>query len=203
MTRHSDDDPILLSSFFHRSCAVVARDLLGRHLRRGGVVLRITETEAYLGPADTACHTARGRTPRNAAMWGPLGRAYVYRCYGLHWMLNVVCGAEGGGEAVLIRSAAPVAGEEEWLPRRGGRRDLAGPGKVAAALGIDRSFDHHDLTVEGGLELRAGRPATEVLRGPRVGIDSAAPADRDAPLRFAVAGEASVSARRTLSPETG
>ncbi len=189
--------------FFSRPCALVARALLGCHLRHGDVELRITETEAYLGPHDTACHTARGRTARNASMWGPPGRAYIYRCYGLHWMLNVVCGTEGDGAAVLIRSAAPIRGEEVWLPRRGGRRDLAGPGKVAAVLALDRSFDGHDLTAPGGLEVRPGAPPARLLVGPRVGIGYAAPADRDAPLRFALADEPQVSARRALAPLPG
>lgn len=193
---------IVEARFFARPVEAVARALVGAHLRHGPVELRIVETEAYLGPHDTACHTARGRTERNAAMWGPLGRAYVYRCYGLHWMLNVVCGVEGGGSAVLIRAAEPLAGAEVWLPRRGGRADLAGPGKVAAALGLDRSFDGHDLAAEGGLELHAGTPPARLLAGPRVGIDYAAPADRDARLRFADA-DARVSARRTLAPLDG
>jgi DNA-3-methyladenine glycosylase len=196
-TPRSDD--VLGSGFFSRPCAEVALALLGRWVQHGDVVLEITETEAYLGPHDTACHTAKGRTARNAAMWGPVGRAYVYRCYGLHWMLNVVSGTEGGGAAVLIRSAAPVRGEAVWLPRRSGRRDLAGPGKVAAALGVERANDGDDLTDPAGLSLRWGRPATAWLHGPRVGVDYAAPADREALLRFAVADERRVSARKTLS----
>lgn len=190
-------------SFYARPCSEVARDLLGRWIVLGEIVLAITETEAYLGPEDSACHTSVGRTARNAAMWGPVGHAYVYRCYGLHWMLNVVAGREGGGAAVLIRSAAPVAGEAVWLPRRGGRRDLAGPGKVAAALGLDRSWDGHDLAAPGGLSLAAGRPVVAVRSGPRVGIDSAAPADRAARLRFAPVGEPSVTFPRALAPVAG
>lgn len=163
---------------------------------RDEVVLRITEVEAYLGPHDTACHTAKGHTARNAPMWGPPGRAYVYLCYGLHHMLNVVAGPEGGGAAVLIRSCEPVAGLEIVRRRRGGRVGpvlLTGPGKIGAALALDTSWSHHDLTVPGGLELREGAPAEAILAGERVGIDYASAEDRAALLRFAAAGSRWIS----------
>ncbi len=187
--------------FFARECAVVARDLLGRELVAPGVRLRVTETEAYLGPADSAAHSSKGRTARTDVMFGPVGRAYVYKIYGIHWMLNVVAGEEGSGQAILIRACEPVDGLELIAARRGGRTDptsLAGPGKVAAALGIDGTYNRMDLTVEGPLEVHAGAPVAEILVGPRVGVDYAAPGDRDALLRFAVAGSPWVSQRRTL-----
>lgn len=188
-------------AFFARPVVEVARDLLGRRLRHGLVELRITEVEAYLGPHDTAAHSRSGRTARNAAMWGPVGRAYVYRCYGLHQMLNLVAGSPGGGAAILIRSAEVVAGAELVAARRGGRTGadaVAGPGKVAAALAIDRAFDHHPVFEPEGLELHVGEPVDAALVGPRVGIGYAAPADRDADLRFAIAGTRAVTQRRSL-----
>ncbi len=195
----------LARDFYLRDSLEVARDLLGRWLVHGDVVLRVTEVEAYRGPTDTAAHSRSGKTARNASMWGPPGRAYVYRCYGLHWMLNVVTGDEGEAFAVLVRSAEPVAGHAIVAARRGGRAgpdSLAGPAKVAQALAIDRSFDAHDLTVEGGLVLTAGEPCAEALVGPRVGIDYASPEHRDAPWRLADAGSRSVSHRRGLSRPT-
>jgi DNA-3-methyladenine glycosylase len=168
---------------------------------RDEVVLRITEVEAYLGPQDSAAHTAKGRTPRNAPMWGPPGRAYVYLCYGLHVMLNVVAGPEGAGTAALIRACEPVAGLDTVRARRGGREGpvlLTGPGKIGAALALDTSWSHHDLTAPGGLELHEGAPADAIRIGERVGIDSARPEDRAALLRFAIAGTAWVSRPRGL-----
>ena len=189
------------SAFFGRECGVVARDLLGRELVAPGVRMRVTETEAYLGPADSAAHSSKGRTARTDVMFGPVGRAYVYKIYGIHWMLNVVAGEEGSGQAILIRACEPVEGLELIAARRGGRTDpssLAGPGKVAAALGIDGTYNRMDLTVAGPLELHAGAPVIEILAGPRVGVDYAAPGDRDALLRFAEAGSPWVSQRKTL-----
>lgn len=168
--------------------------------------MRITEVEAYCGPSDSAAHTRSGRTARNAPMWGPAGRAYVYLCYGLHTMLNVVTGPLGSGTAVLIRACEPVAGEDVIRARRGGRSgpiSLTGPGKIGAALALDTSFSHHPLTEPGGLVALVGVPPSAVLVGPRVGIDYATPADRDAPLRYAVAGTPWVSARRTLRADEG
>ena len=198
-------DPLerLDRAFFERDPVEVARDLVGRWLRRDEVVLRITEVEAYRGPHDTACHTSKGRTPRTAPMWGPPGRAYVYLCYGLHQMLNLVAGPEGTGAAILIRSGEPVAGLETIRLRRGGKEGpvlLTGPGKVAAALGIDTSWSHHDLTEPGGLEILHGEPVERLLVGPRIGIDYAAQADREALWRFAARDTPWVSVPRGLRP---
>jgi DNA-3-methyladenine glycosylase len=188
--------------FYLRPVEDVARDLLGRHLRLGGVTLRITEVEAYGGLVDSASHARSGRTPRNAPMWETGGRAYVYFCYGMHHMLNVVTGPEGRPEAVLIRSCEPVEGLPLVLARRGGLEGpvlLTGPGKVAQALGVDLSFSGHTLYEAGGLELLAGAPPAGILAGPRVGVDFAAPLDRDRPWRFAVAGTPWVSHRKKLA----
>jgi DNA-3-methyladenine glycosylase len=191
---------LLPEAFYARECVDVARDLVGRYLLRDDVVLRITETEAYCGPADSAAHTRMGRTARNAPMWGPPGRAYVYLCYGLHMMLNVVAG-QPLGSAVLIRSAEPVAGLDTVRARRGGKDGpvlLTGPGKIGAALALDTSFSHHPLTEPGGLALARGQPPARICCGPRVGIDYAAAEDRAAPLRFAVADSRWVTAPKGL-----
>lgn len=193
---------LLAPGWYRRDAATAARDLLGMRLHRGSVVLRITETEAYLGPADTACHTARGRTPRNAPMWGPGGHAYVYLCYGMHWMLNVVTGS-GDGAAVLIRSAEVLQGLPVVLRRRGtgkGPTLVAGPGKVGQALDLDGSFSGHPLFEAGGLELLQGESVASVLCGARVGVDYSEPRDRDAPLRFADAESRAITRRKLLQP---
>jgi len=187
-------------AFYDRSVVDVARDLLGAHLQHGEVTLRITEVEAY-GPSDSASHSRSGPTARNAPMWGPPGHLYVYLCYGLHQMVNLVCEAEGRSAAVLIRSAEPVEGLASIRARRGGKAGpvlLTGPGKVGAALGLDTGWSGHDLCAPGGVEVFSGSPPAEILVGPRVGIDYAAPADRDAPLRFAVGGTPWVSHRGRL-----
>ena len=188
-------------AFFARDALDVARDLLGRVIVHGEVAVRITEVEAYRHPGDTASHCRMGRTPRNAPMWGPPGRAYVYLCYGVHAMLNLVTGAVDEGAAVLVRAAEPVRGLETIAARRGAKLDLAGPGKVAAALGLDTTYSHHPLTEPGGLELREGTPVARALVGPRVGIDYASARDRRAPYRFADPGATAVTVRKTLRLE--
>ncbi|MCB9705342.1 MAG: DNA-3-methyladenine glycosylase [Myxococcales bacterium] len=195
----------LPASFYSGDALDVARALLGKILRRGPVVLRITEVEAYRWPGDSANHCRFGPTERNAAMWGPPGRAYVYLCYGLHNMLNIVTGARGEGAAVLIRACEPLAGEALVAERRGGRRgpgSLAGPGKVGQALAVDPSWSHHPLHRRGGLTCHDAPPIAEdaVLAGPRVGIDFAEPDDRAAPWRLALAGTRWISQPAGLRP---
>ncbi|TNF25774.1 MAG: DNA-3-methyladenine glycosylase [Deltaproteobacteria bacterium] len=193
---------LLPVAFYRADVVAVARALIGKRLCRDGVELEITEVEAYRD-GDTAAHTRHGVTARNAVMWGPPGRAYVYLCYGLHQMLNIVTGDDGHGAAVLIRACRPVAGLAEVQARRGGKRGpvlLTGPGKVAQALALDASFNHHVLYEPGGLELRDGPAPTGLLAGPRVGIDYASAEDRAARWRFAMAGTPWVSQRKTLTP---
>jgi DNA-3-methyladenine glycosylase len=181
---------------------LAARALLGQLLVRGDVALRITEVEAYGGPQDSASHARHGRTARNAPIWGPPGRAYLYFCYGMHWMLNVVAGPEGQPSAVLIRGAEVAAGLETVLGRRGtGKatpRLCAGPGRLAQALGLDGTFDGHDLLAPGGLELRAGPAPRRILAGPRVGIGFASAEDQDRPWRFADGDSGAVLHRKAL-----
>lgn len=198
----------LTRHWFTRDAPIVAPELLGKLLvvedggpldgrvdgridgpadgRTGGVVSgRIVETEAYMGD-DPASHSFRGRTPRNAVMFGPAGHLYVYRSYGIHWCANVVTGVEGDGQAVLIRAIEPVEGIGAMRERRLGRpdRQLAdGPGKLCQALGIDGSHDGVDLTDQQGVVtiLDDGTPpAAAPLIGPRVGITKAV----DAPWRW-------------------
>jgi len=183
---------------------LIAQALLGMVLVRGEVVLRITEVEAYGGQGDSASHARHGRTARNAPMWGPPGHAYLYFCYGVHWMLNVVTGPEGEASAVLIRGAEVVTGLDTVLQRRKIAKLTpqlcAGPGKVAQALGLDRAFTGHDLLAPGGLELRPGTPPAGILAGPRLGIAFATPEDQARPWRFADADSRAVLQPKALGP---
>jgi len=194
--------PLLPVDFYRTEVLTVARALVGKRLCRGAVELEITEVEAYRD-GDTAAHTRHGVTARNAAIWGPPGRAYVYLCYGIHQMLNIVTGEDGQGAAVLIRACRPVAGLDEIRSRRRGQKGpvlLTGPGKIGQALALDAGFNHHVLYESGGLELRDGPEPAGLLAGPRVGIDYAHPEDRDARWRFAMADTPWVSHRKTLTP---
>lgn len=181
-----------------------ARSLLGQLLRRDDVTLRITEVEAYDGPNDTASHARHGRTSRNAPMWGPPGRAYLYFCYGMHWMLNVTTGPEGRPSAVLIRGAEVVSGLDTVLRRRKAVKATpqlcAGPGKVAQALGLDKAFDGHDLLVPGGLELIPAEAPRRVVAGVRLGIGFASPEDQARAWRFADGDSSAVLKRSDLAP---
>jgi len=181
-----------------------ARALLGQLLVHGEVTLRITEVEAYGGPEDSASHARHGHTARNGPMWGPPGRAYLYFCYGMHWMLNVVTGPEGEASAVLIRGAEVIDGLDLVLRRRRAAKATpqlcAGPGKVAQALGLDGRFDGHDLLAPGGLELREGPPLLGLLAGPRLGIGFATALDQLRPWRFAEGGSLAVLRKRDLAP---
>ena len=172
--------PPLPRSFYDRDALQLARDLLGKSVVHGDVVLRITETEAYL-PDDSACHAYRGKTPRNAPMFGPCGHSYVYLCYGMHMMFNVVADAPGVPAAVLVRGALPLEGIDLVYERRRGRLDLDGPGKVGQALGINR--DHSGLRLDGELRISDGE-GLPFRQDKRVGIDYARPEHRDAPWRF-------------------
>lgn len=196
-------DQVLPATFYARECLEVALDLVGKLLRRGPVTLRITEVEAYRFPGDTANHCRFGKTARNAPMWGPAGHAYVYLCYGIHQMLNLVTDGEGRGAAVLIRSCEPVTGLSVVRARRGDREGpvlLTGPGKVGSALGLDTSFSGAALYTGEGLSVLDAAPAPALLVGPRVGVDYAEAAHRDAAWRIALAGTPWVSQRASLRP---
>lgn len=187
-------DP-LPPSFYDRDALDVAADLVGALVSARGVTLRITEVEAYRFPGDTANHARMGRTARNAPMWGPPGRAYVYLCYGMHHMLNFVTGPEGHAAAVLIRGGEPMDGHDVFVARRpDGRCD--GPGKLAAALGLATS--HSGLPLDGVIAVRARRDEPSLVAGPRIGIDYASEADRLAPWRLADATSRQVGHRGRL-----
>jgi DNA-3-methyladenine glycosylase len=165
---------MLKRDFFARNVHQVAPDLIGATLLVDGVGGRIVELEAY-DQQDPASHGHRGRTARNAAMFGPPGHAYVYRSYGIHWCLNLVCGGEGVAEAVLIRALEPTRGLELQQRRRGVedvRQLCSGPGKLCQALGITHEHDGLALDVPPfRLEARADFP--EIVTGPRIGITRA------------------------------
>jgi DNA-3-methyladenine glycosylase len=197
---------ILPKSFYARECLEVAVDLLGKHVQHGDVTLRITEVEAYRHPGDSANHARFGRTARNAPMWGPPGHAYVYLIYGMHQMLNLVTDRDGEAAAVLLRAAEVIEGLTTVRARRGGKEGpvlLTGPGKLAAALGLDKSFSGASLTRRGGLVVHDAPAVSELLVGPRVGVDYAQPVHRDAPWRLAIAGTPWVSQRKLLQPLRG
>jgi DNA-3-methyladenine glycosylase len=181
--------------FFARSVHEVAPDLLGVGLLVAGVGGPIVEVEAY-DHEDPAAHGYRGRTDRNASMFGPPGHAYVYRSYGIHWCLNVVCDVEGRPEAALIRALEPTTGLETMRARRGlddPRRLCAGPGRLCQALRITREHDGLPLD-ESPFELRAAETPAAVVAGPRIGISVAT----SLPWRYAAAGSRYLS--RPLRP---
>jgi len=148
--------------WYARDVETVARELIGCRLVHGKRAGIIVETEAYRGPEDGASHARFGPTARTAVMFGKGGVAYVYLCYGIHEMFNIVTGVEGQGQAVLIRAVAMP--DDDALGR--------GPGKVTKALAIDRSHDRRDLT-RGALYVAPGETPPAVKAGPRVGVDYA------------------------------
>jgi DNA-3-methyladenine glycosylase len=193
--------------FFARSTLDVAPDLLGCFVvtRNGGVLTagRIVEVEAYLDARDRASHAARGTGPtsRNAVMYGPPGHAYVYLIYGMHHCFNVVTELDGVAGAVLVRALEPVVGLEAMRRRRGRAemRDLtSGPGKLCAALAIDRR--HNAISLDSvGLRIAPGRRDEPIVTSPRVGVDYAGTwAHR--PFRFSLAGSPFVSRPRPTLP---
>ncbi len=176
----------------------MAPRLLGSVLRHGDVAVRLTEVEAYAGPDDPGSHAYRGRTRRNAVMFGPAGHLYCYFTYGMHVCANVVVGDEGDPGAVLVRAGEVVAGIEVARTRRPGSsdRDLArGPARLCRALGIGLEHDGVDLST-GEVRLEPGEQVADVSTGPRVGLRQAP----DRPWRFWVTGDPTVSAYRPAAP---
>ncbi|MBL0947926.1 MAG: DNA-3-methyladenine glycosylase [Brevundimonas sp.] len=174
-----------LNDWLARDAVTVARDLIGARLLVDGVGGTIVETEAY-DPADPASHSFGGPRPRNAAMFGPAGRAYVYRIYGAHWCFNIVCDRTRPGSAVLIRALEPTDGLGMMAQRRSThdpRQLCSGPGKLCQALAIDKALDHAPLDAPPFV-LEPGPPPAGVVIGARIGITKGT----DTPWRFGLKG---------------
>jgi len=188
--------PGLEADFYRRPVLTVARELIGCAVVCGACAGVIVETEAY-HDSEPACHAFVGLTPRTATLFGPAGRAYVYRSYGIHALLNAVCEDEGVGAAVLIRALEPLAGIEAMARRRGrdpGRlRELcSGPGKLTQALGV-RLADNGCSLAGGRVRIvsapvASGPPAVQT--GTRIGISKAT----ELPWRFVASGSKFISA---------
>ncbi len=159
--------------FFRADALTLAPALVGKLIVRrfpdgSEKRLRITETEAYRGTEDTACHAHKGKTKRTGVLWRDGGTIYVYLCYGMHEMLNIVSGREDEPQAVLIRCC----------------KGFEGPGKLTKELGVDRSFNGLDILSCGGLRIEDDGSKVDIIQLPRVGISYAEPADREALWRF-------------------
>jgi len=176
---------MLTREFFARCVHAVARELIGVELLVDGVGGRIVETEAY-DHEDPAAHGYRGRTERNASMFGPPGHAYVYRSYGIHWCVNFVCEGEGVASAVLIRALEPTSGIDEMRRRRGlddERLLCAGPGRLCQALAI--THEHDGLPLDRPpFALEEAREEPALVAGPRIGLSRAV----EQPWRYGLAG---------------
>lgn len=161
-------------SFFNRECLEAAEDLVGKVLVRktdeGEIKLRITETEAYLGESDTACHAHKGRTKRTEVMYGKAGTIYVYLCYGMHWLLNIVTGEEDDPQAVLIRAC----------------EGFEGPARLTKRLGITGEFNRKDITACEDFYIEDDGFNREVTTLKRVGIGYASEEDQQKLWRFAM-----------------
>jgi DNA-3-methyladenine glycosylase len=183
-TLHKSLEP-LTRTFFDRSVHQVAPELIGATLLVGGIGGVIVEVEAY-HHTDPAAHSYRGRTPRNAVMFGPPGVAYVYRSYGIHWCLNFVCEGEGSASAVLLRALQPTEGLDVMRRRRGladERLLCSGPGRLCEALGVThdqngRRLDRPPFALFGRVD------KVEVVTGPRIGLTKAV----ELPWRYGLAG---------------
>ncbi len=156
--------------FFHRSCPEVARDLVGKVLVYRRNTLRISETECYCGEDDTACHASRGRTKRTEVMYMDAGTVYIYLCYGMHWMLNIVTGEENQPEAVLIRACV----------------EASGPGKLTKRLGITGSENRSSVVTSEDLWIGDDGFVCEIQTDRRVGIGYASQEDQDRLWRFMI-----------------
>ena len=170
----SDGDEILTAAFFDRTALKVARDLIGCRLHVLGQIQPrvITETEAYVGPHDLASHASKGRTKRNEAMFGPPGTLYIYLCYGLHWLLNVVTGPGDYPSAVLIR----------------GVDGIVGPARLTQALGINGELNGQVANEQTGIWFSEGpRPSRkQIISSARIGVGYAGPEWSLKPYRFSL-----------------
>ena len=168
------DQAVLKKDFFNRPVLRVARDLLGADIcvgQKKGQVMKMTvnETEAYFGEEDLACHASKGKTPRNEVMYGEAGVIYLYLCYGMHWLLNIVCEKEGYPAAVLLR----------------GVFEVNGPGRLTKKLGIEGKLNRQKAIRSNGLWFEKGKPfEKEIKTGPRIGVSYAGEYWAKKPYRF-------------------
>lgn len=175
----------LPQAFFARSVHEVAPELIGATMLHNGAGGTIVEVEAY-HHTDPAAHSFRGRTERNAVMFGPPGHVYVYRSYGIHWCVNVVCEEEGSASAVLIRAIEPREGLGQMVRRRGVKNPrllCAGPGRLCEALGVTHAQNGTRINA-GPLVLLARAAKPDIVAGPRIGITKAA----ELPWRYGMKG---------------
>ena len=154
--------------FYHRPCLEVARDLVGKVLVHNGGMLRISETEAYCGESDTACHASRGRTKRNEVLYADAGTVYVYLCYGMHWMMNVITGDVDDPQGVLIRACV----------------DAPGPGRLTKKLGITGAQNRENAVTSDSIWIGDDGSRCAVVTDKRVGIGYASQEDQDRLWRF-------------------
>jgi DNA-3-methyladenine glycosylase len=193
-------------AFYDRHATVVARDLLGATVRHGSVAVRLTEVEAYGGADDPASHAFRGRTARNASMFGPPGRAYVYFVYGMHWCLNLVCGPPGLAGAVLLRAGEVTCGLDRARMRAPALadRDLArGPGRLARALGVDGGLDGAEVTGGGALTVLVVPPPPASGRGGRAGRRAGEAGESATATPASPSAAASAAAATSTGPRVG
>lgn len=195
---------LLPPSFYARPALDVAYDLIGAIVRCNGVAVRITEVEAY-EHTESASHCYRGKTKRNAPLWGPPGHLYVYLCYGIHNLVNISTDTDGVGSGVLLRSASALEGEDLLLERRGKTHHtdqlLAGPGNVGQGLNVDRTWSHTPVFTPGGFEIHRGTTPSTLRVGPRVGIGYATKAHQALPWRIAAPNTQAVTHAQTLKPQ--
>lgn len=149
-------------AFYHRPCDIVARELVGKVIVHGETRLRISETEVYWGEGDTACHASKGRTKRTEVLYAQAGTIYVYLCYGIHWLLNIVTGEENDPQAVLIRACV----------------EAPGPGKLTKRLGITGELNRQSILETPDFWIGDDGFRCEVYTAPRVGIGYASPEDQ-------------------------
>ena len=171
--------------FYSESALVVAPKLLGKIFHYQGISLIISETEAYV-ESDSACHAHNGKTLRNAPMFESGGILYVYLCYGIHHLCNIVVDAKGTASAVLLRAGLVHTGHDKVKQRRGGRLDLVGPGKFGQALGLTTTDSGRSVVTD--IRITEGYTPITIRTAKRVGIDYAKPKDRDAQWRFIAEG---------------
>ena len=154
--------------FYHRPCLEVARDLVGKVIVHKGIRMRISETEAYCGEADTACHASRGRTKRTEVLYADAGTIYVYLCYGIHWLMNIITGDVDDPQGVLIRACA----------------EAPGPGKLTKQLGITGAHNRKSILETPDLWIEDDGFRCQIIPDKRVGIGYASQEDQDKLWRF-------------------